>query len=543
MNKRIIYMILFSLLIAVMMCACTDPNTPGPKPTDPDTWTKLDTVTAADVYTKMLGGFTTIASDFSKASMKNSPKVSVDGKLKLSANGNEFWVTAKGNYNNSNPADLMLALEISTKEDSYDDNVLALYIYKEKLNIALGQTKFSMTFKADTWKDFFPYEMNLDSSSDIQKVALLLAGTLELQGETINAKKRMNGSVEEYNYQFQLNLPNSLKKIHDYLKLNTDESYQDVLDKFGLIITNIFGVTMTDISKGKFPSSSVRVNFTTADRKISAFSFNLEVEEYKTDNTILFAGNGLKFDLELLKFTTSKKENVSIDFVVNTEKQKEYVYYADKVFNITTDIIKKVGGEDKNYKMCITAKVFQENPQDNFLFVEYKNPLNDSSVERAVYIYNNIGYYYNMVGNKLECLYKYDLDLSKAASDIVNNNLGGDSEINWLNMISYFVGSLKINEDRVRLYITENFFSYVVYNFEDAIDYFDAFFEENVREIDAFAEFYTFLTTNPSIIHIDYDKNILSIYPEDDLRISTMIQRLESATPLNRLTPLDEEGD
>lgn len=541
MNKKIIYLILFSLLIAVLLCAC-DPKTP-PKTDDPiidDGWKEIKSVTAADVYTKMLGGFTTIATDFSKSSLKSSPKVSVDGKLKFSANGNVFWVTLKGNYNNLAPADLMLALEISTEEDSYEDNVLALYIYKEKLNIALGETKFSMTLKADAWNGFFPFDMSLDSSDDVQKVALLLAATLELKDETIAGKQRMNGTVEELNYEFQINLPKSLKKIHDYLKLNTDESYQDVLDKFGMIIINIFGVTMEDIAAGEFPTSSVKVNFTTADRKISAFSFNLDVDEYDAGETMLFAGNGLKLDLELIKFTTSKKDNVSIDFVVNTEKQQEFIYYVDNVFNISADVVKKIEGVDKNYKMCITAKIFQDNAEENFVFIEYKN--SSDKVERAIYVYNNIGYYYNIVGDKLECVYSFAFDLTQTAYDIVNNQLNGTAQLNWLNMISYFIGSLKINDDEVRLFVTENFYEYVAYNFEDAIDYFDALYQENIREIDEFIEFYNFLLSNTSVIHIDYDKNILSIYPDDDMNIGLMIYNLEHAVPQKTLTPVVQEG-
>ena len=543
MNKKIIYLILFSLLIAVFLCACDPKENEPPEPTVVDGWKEIEAITAVDVYTKMLGGFNTIATDFSKDSLKSSPKVSLDSKMKFSANGNIFWVTLKGNYNNTSPEDFMLALEISTKEDSYEDNVLGLYIYREKLNIALGETKFSMSLKADVWTSFFPFDISMDSSNDVQNIALLLAATLELKDETIEGKERMNGTLEEYNYQFQINLPNSLKKIHDYLKLNTKESYQDVLDKFGMIITNIFGITMEDIAAGEFPKSSVVVDFTISDRKISAFKFYLEVEEYQTEDTMLFAGNSLKLDLDLIKFSTSKKDNVSIDFVVNTEKQEEFIYYVDNVFNISVDVTKKIEEVDKAYKMFVTAKVLQDNPEENFVFIEYKNPSNNK-VERGIYVYNNIGYYYNMVGDKLECMYSFDFDLSQTAADIVNNELNGDAQINWLNMISYFIGSLKISEDEVRLFVTQNFYCYVAYNFEDAIDYFDAKFQENIRELEEFTEFYNFLTNNTSVMHIDYDKNILSIYPDDDMRIAPYFQMLESVTPIKTLTPVlqDDPG-
>ena len=190
--------------------------------------------------------------------------------------------------------------------------------------------------------------------------------------------------------------------------------------------------------------------------------------------------------------------------------------------------------------MCITAKIFQDNAEENFVFIEYKNT--SDKVERAIYVYNNIGYYYNIVGDKLECVYSFAFDLSQTAYDIVNNQLNGTAQLNWLNMISYFIGSLKINDDEVRLFVTENFYEYVAYNFEDAIDYFDALYQENIREIDEFIEFYNFLLSNTSVIHIDYDKNILSIYPDDDMNIGLMIYNLENAVPQKTLTPVMQEG-
>lgn len=541
MKKKLVYLVLLTILMAILLCACDKTNTPiGGKDTDNlDGWVAIKDVTPTDVYTKLIGGFTAISTDFSKSSLKTSPKLSVDSKLKLEVNKNIFWVTLKGNYNHTLPQDVMLALEISTEEDCYNSNILEMYVYKEKLNIGLGETKISFALPTSTWTSVFPFDITLDSSNDVQKVALLLATTLDLEDDSIVGKTRQNGTIEEFNYDFKISLSSSLKKIFDYLKLNSDKTYQDILNKFGTIVSNIFGVTISDITSGKFPKSTIKLNFSTSNRKISTFNLKLDVDIAEKTDTMLFPGQNLNLDIELIKLVTSKKDNVNIDFVINTEKQNKYIYYVDKAFNITANVTRTENDIEKNYKLNVIAKILQDDNQNNYLFVELINTKKE--IVKAIYFYQNFGYYYDIVDTKLECLYKFPIDLSAMATKLLNNDFLDEqgknkSDADVLSLLSYFMGALRITDDGVKLIVTESFFTNVWYNFDDMIAYVNELYEEDLSEIPALTDAYNYVVKCTSSLYVEYSKSLIMVYEDDDLRISYITNKLNNAEPLHTLT-------
>ncbi len=540
MKRHLVYLVLIMVLMAILLCAC-EPKKPIEQVIPEDGWITLSTVTPSDVYTKLLGGFTSIAGDFSKSSIRQSPKLSVDTKLKLVVNNNPFWVTLKANYLNTAPADTMLALEVSTEEDKYTSNILEVYLYKEKLSIGIGETKISFAMPADNWTSAFPFDIALDSSDAVQKTAILLAQTVDLEDESIVGKTRLNGTVEEYCFDFKIVLPTTLKKIFDFINNNTDATYKDIVDKYGAIITNIFGVTMDEVRTGDFPDSTVKLSFTTSSRKISAFKLNFDVDISKQKDTMLFPGENLKIDLELMKFVTSKKDNVSIDFVVNNAKQSKYISYVDKAFKVSADMT-MYGATQLDYKLNVTAKIFQKDSIDNYLFLEVLNSKN--AIVKAVYFYKNRCFYYDWVNNKLECVYKFYLDVSEVAAKIVDNDFKNDkgeplSQLNVLNMVSYFIGSLRINDDGVRLIVKDDFFTNVWFNFDNLVDYINSLYVEDLAEITELVVARDFLAKNHYSLFIEYSQSLIKVLEDTDTEITNITNKLETVVSLNTLTPVD----
>ena len=133
-KKLIFFVVVLVILAAVVLVSCNNDEKTEPKPPVDDTegWKEISNPVMSDVYNRFLGGFTTVATEFSQTKLNRSPKLSAEGKLKLLVNDNPFWATVKMNYDNNSKSDLMLSFELSTKEDSYEDNVLGFFVYKEK---------------------------------------------------------------------------------------------------------------------------------------------------------------------------------------------------------------------------------------------------------------------------------------------------------------------------------------------------------------------------------------------------------------------------
>lgn len=535
MKKKLALFAVLCLILAMALCACEKTEKPPENPPN-DGWQVIQSPSMSDIYTKFLGGFTSIASEFSRTKLNSSPKVSLDGKLKVGVNENDFYAVMKMNYDNNKKQDMMLSFQLTTTEDSYDDMVLGLFVYREKIYIAFGETKFSLNLKADSWSSFFPFDYN--TSTSVSNAAMLLSSTL-VNAEDPEGKHRLNGANEEYKYTVNLDLPKSLQRLLAYVKNNADSVDIGDLSGYGDILSSIFGVTLEDIADGNFPVSSLKLNFTTSNMKISGLDISLDIDDVG-DGT-LFEEKDMKLDLHLDTLKISK-QNVSIPFV-NTdynEERAKYVYYVDNAFRIKLDSEKQVGSVKKNYEVDITAKIFQDDVMDNYAFIEYRDK-SAQKIERAVYAYRNVAYFYERSGEDLVCTLSMPFDLSEIASKTVANDFGTDESFNWLTAIGYFIGAFRIGEEKIDFKYGPGFYEQVWFNFDDMLAFVDDKFEESLLEMPEIEDFIDFATRQSSVIGFRYDTAFLLLVPDSDERLAEVIERLETAQPQRTLT--ESAGD
>lgn len=529
MKRKLTLLAILAFMLALFLCACDPTEKKPPDGTDDDGWSVIDSPSMNDIYTKFLGGFTSIATEFSRTKLNTSPKVSLDSKLKVGVNGNDFWATMKLNYNNNEKQNLMFAFELTSKEDSYEDLVLGLFVYQEQMYVAFGQTKFSLSFNSKAWESFFPFDYNTNTS--VSNAAMLLGSTLVNSVNPVG-KFRMNGTNEEYNYVFTLDVPQSLSKLFKYMQNNQESVDEKTMSDFEKIISGLFGVTVQDIVDGKFPESTIKLDFTTSNRKISALDASLKIEDIKNGEDTLLAGSKLALDVKLDTFAISK-QNVGIPFV-NSEyaaERTKYVDYIDNAFRVKLNSTKQIDSNTVNeYEVDVTAKVFQEDSLDNYAFVEYKNK-KTNVIDTALYIYKNVAYLYETVGGEFVCKLSMPLDLSDVSTKTIENDFGTNSKIDWISAIGYLLRSIRIGSDAITLKHGSGFFEHVWFNVYDMLAYVNSHFEEDILEITEVKNFVEFVTKKAAVITFEYDIPFLLLVPDNDEDLAIAIERLLSAEP------------
>lgn len=539
MRKKLIFLtVILVLLAAVVLVSCdgdkgNDTDPPSDNTSD-EGWKTISNPVMSDVYNRFLGGFTSVATEFSRTKLNRSPKLSAEGKLKLLVNDNPFWASVKMNYDNNSKSDLMLAFELSTEEDSYEDNVLGFFIYKEQAYLAIGETKFSMNLTSDKWATFFPFDMPVDIQTS--KLALVLSSILVNKSDPVG-KTRMNGINEEFNYVINIDLPKSLKNLFAYITgTDLDIDIGDIT-AYETIITNLFGVTFDDILEGNFPNSSLKLDFTTSNMRISNLSAALDVEKINSQNGSSMLGDKFDLALDLNKFEISKQSNVAIPFVNNdyTDERENYVYYVDNAFRLNINSDKDVDGTTVPYEMVVTAKVLQEESINNYLFVEYKNK-STSETDRAFYIYQDIAYVYERKEEGLICTLSMPLDISDVTTKVISNDFGTDKSFNWLDAISYIIGALQVNSDNIKLSYDPEFYTSVWFNMTDMIDYIDGHYAENLRELEETASLINFIKM-PSVLSFRYDVAFLMMVEDQDAELTETIEFVLASEPLLTLVP------
>lgn len=539
MRKKLIFLtVILVLLAAVVLVSCdgdkgNDTDPPSDNTSD-EGWKTISNPVMSDVYNRFLGGFTSVATEFSRTKLNRSPKLSAEGKLKLLVNDNPFWASVKMNYDNNSKSDLMLAFELSTEEDSYEDNVLGFFIYKEQAYLAIGETKFSMNLTSDKWATFFPFDMPVDIQTS--KLALVLSSILVNKSDPVG-KTRMNGINEEFNYVINIDLPKSLKNLFAYITgTDLDIDIGDIT-AYETIITNLFGVTFDDILEGNFPNSSLKLDFTTSNMRISNLSAALDVEKINSQNGSSMLGDKFDLALDLNKFEISKQSNVAIPFVNSdyTDERENYVYYVDNAFRLNINSDKDVDGTTVPYEMVVTAKVLQEESINNYLFVEYKNK-STSETDRAFYIYQDIAYVYERKEEGLICTLSMPLDISDVTTKVISNDFGTDKSFNWLDAISYIIGALQVNSDNIKLSYDPEFYTSVWFNMTDMIDYIDGHYAENLRELEETASLINFIKM-PSVLSFRYDVAFLMMVEDQDAELTETIEFVLASEPLLTLVP------
>ena len=541
MKKKmfLLFAVVVTLMLALVGCGETDKPKPNKNNDDKGGWTVIESPSMTDVYKTFLSGFTSIAGEFSKSKLKTSPKVSADASFNLSANKNSFWASMRLNYNNNTPETTMLSFELFPNENSSaEDLTFGAYIYREQLFLQFGEsTKFSLDLKASQWAAYFPFD-NTDVSMD--KLALFLSSAI-VTSEDTKGKSRMNGLAEEYNYVLNIDLSKSLKNL-----LSSGEISGSDLNSYGEIVSGVFGVTIDEIKAGEFPKSNVKVDFTTSNRKMSAFNMDLEMDEIKNKSGTVFGEDSLKLNLEMQKFAISK-DSVSVPFVLdeNKENRDTFVYYKDNAFKLTFDSYVQVeeNAQPKKYLADFKAKVFQEDSTDNYAFVEMKDP-DTKKPQEGIYVYKNTAYIYTTENGEYVCKVSFPLDLSLIANKTVNNDFVPADQrksINWLDAAGYIIKNVKVEKKGIGFFYDNDFYKNIWINMYDMLDYIDDLFEENLYEQADIIYFCNLMIKNPSELYFSYDKAFIKVVADNDAELTAIKTMLTDAEPQTTLTQKSAE--
>lgn len=547
MKKKLFFVLAVVVVLMMALSACDlsgGSNTGGgSKPDDKknnDGWTTITSPSATEVYKSFLSGFTSIAGEFSKSKLKTSPKVSVDGAFLVEANKNTFWASVRMNYNNNSPADAMVSMELFPDDKAKaDELVFGCYLYKEKIFLQFGETtKFSLDLKASQWAPYFPLD-NTDVSLD--KLAMFLGATLVSSKDTVG-KSRMNGLVEEYNYVLNIDLAKSLKNL-----LSSSEISKTDLAGYGEIISGVFGVTIDEIKAGEFPKSSLKIDFTTVNMKMSAFNMNLEMDEIKNKSGTVFGDDELKLTMELQKLSIGK-DSVSVPFVLdeNESNRNQFVYYKDNAFQISFDAtVVSDDGQSEVYATQFKAKVFQEDPADNYAFVEVKDH-DTGNVLEGMYVYKNIAYIYTLEDSEYKCKVSFPFDLTLAATKTVSNDFVAEEDrksINWVDALGYLIKNLKVESKSLVFYYDNDFYNHVWVNMYDMLNYFNAKFEEDMLNQPAIKHFADLILNNSAEISFAYDEAFITVLGDNDESLIAIRNMLTSAQPELTFSEISADAD
>lgn len=548
MSKKLFFTVLvliFILAISLVGCDMFGDNgedTPD-IPEEDLSWNTIDSPSPTDVYNKLLSGFMSVATDFSIKSLGSSPYISADAKFKISMGDLELWAAFKGNYNNNDKANAMFSFELSTAEDSYDDVVAAIYLYKEEMFVTLGSTKFKFDMKLDKWDDIFPFDMALDNSKDINNLASFMYIVLAIEDNLIIGKTRLNGVVEEYNYVFSLDLAGSLSKIQTYLSGTTSTADTEMINKINKIFANVLGLSIEDIKAGNVPDAQLDIDFSTADNKISDLNLSIFVDQSGAYANSLFAGEDIDIKLDLVKLATTKSA-ITIDFVNSTTKQNQFVDYlsGEYTFKLAIDIDKVTNletGATKQYQMVTSAKIFQDDSTNNYLLLEYYDS-STNTLEKAVYIYGNQLYAFDTIDSQLICTAKMAVDLSDTANKIYSNTLAGTeaSSFSLFDTFSYILGAIKFDKDNLMFNVTDKLFTEVWYNYSQLLTYLDSLAVENIFENENVINIESFITDYNCIATFTFDKEFLTMIDSTDANLTQAIERMANCTPLVIFTPV-----
>lgn len=563
MKKSLFFVVMILLFITAFSlfgCGIFDKKTDTPPKVDEDyTWQTIESPTPTDVYSRLLSGFMNVATDFSKKSLASSPILGADAKLKITMSDLVLWVSFKANYDNNAKNNTMFAFELSTKEDSYDDVVIGIYMCPEMqqgktesipvIYVTLGTTRFKFNMPVSQWDNIFPIDMALDNSKAINNVAGFMYMVLAVKDDKINGKTRLNGLIEEYNYNFSLDLAGTLSKVQGYLAKNEDDT--ELITKINNIFANVLGLSVENITKGNVPESELDIDFTIANTKLSALNLNIQIDQSGEYANTLFKGEDINLDIELLKFSTSKAK-IPIEFINSTEKRKAFVDYlsGDYTFKLTLDIEKIINLETKatkDYTVEISAKVFQEDSMTNFMLIEFYEK-SSNALEKALYVYNNEFYTFDTIENNLVCTTKMPLDLSALAEAVVNNTFGDNpktGQFNLFDTISYVLGVLKMDSNGFLFNINNKVFSNIWFNYEQMLTYVDSLMVEDIFSTEyKLKDFESFITDYDTIANFVFDTEFLSMILNDDAIITAAISRMQNAVPLNEFTPItSSEGE
>ena len=436
----------------------------------------------------------------------------------------------KGKYDFSSPREkTILSAEISTKEEpTAESKILALYVYKDELYINLGGNRVRFSLKNSKWTDYYPYSMKNYSASDLQKIAGVMAGCVNLNTPIVGKKRIANGK-EEYKYQIDIDLDKSLPMVVNSLSSMTKDEIS-----IEELLAAILGVEVKQLIDGDIPQANLKMVFELSSKQISKLDAQLEIDLSET-NSKLTDGDDLnaEINLEKLNITNDYVGGLTVDFVNDNEERSKYTSFSEAIYSFVVPM-KLYQNDDAvatDYITKVTTRVFQEDSSTNYLFFEYFNK-KENAVERAVYLYDGYLYIYGPdKNNERKFLHKSAVDLSDIASRTVSNSFNGKSKMDIYKLIGYVFNNTSITAEELRVLVTEKLFTDVWYNFYDMIDYLDAMTPDYdwKTENPDLLEFEKYMITNEILFTIEYSSEFIDILRPDDERITEIVNRLKNA--------------
>ena len=227
MKKNIFILIVLLLVLSALFCACgfggdtTNPNKDNNNNNNnsdnnndkEDGW-EIKTVEPQDMYIDFLSAFLNVAYEASADKIDDNKQITGDIKVMFSVNDNDFWLTCKGKYDETDPTKIrekaIMSIELSNEETiTSESRLLAACIYNDELYIAIGKSKVKFSLANSHWTDFFPYEMEKHTSDDLKTIATALVTIVKFKEDPV-VKYRRNSTKEEYKYSLNINLKETL---------------------------------------------------------------------------------------------------------------------------------------------------------------------------------------------------------------------------------------------------------------------------------------------------------------------------------------------
>jgi hypothetical protein len=468
--------------MAMLIAGCT-PTGPrgdnGKNGGDDDTW-KTIAGDEGEMYKTLVQGAMGSLRDISDQKVNTTnPIFSIDSKLKLEFNEFNLWLEFKMNYKLNDDKVLKFSAEILNDDESeviVGAYFMDGYLYLKLLDGEAGKMKFPI--KNQVIGDLFPIKYK---TTDVAAMSVLLSSIIEVQGN-ITGKTRTNGTIHEFQYSFDINLPKTLQKIVDSFDLEQMEGIDT--DMLSIIIQRVLGVTLEDIEAGNLPSSSVSVDFATSGQKLTNFKLNLDVDQSTSQNT-LFGGGDIDVTIDLEKLTIDNKYT-SIPFFTKkietpdgdlVDEYTTYQNYLDQSFGVRFAITEKgdTAAENRNFFLKAEMKLDIEEVNGNDVLIEILDE--DGKPITGLYFDDGMLYLYTTKEDdgyqKRQTLELDVVELFERIfeGDIIIDNPEPSEKREAIEYVAFVIGALRITDEKISFTIDDNFYDVLLPGFENIIQY------------------------------------------------------------------------
>lgn len=528
--KRAFIAILMVLLLAVFLTSCGllgkgPTNTNGENGNNDDEWQIISNATEDEVYSRLLASIKNSLEDMSDKRVSTTNNyLSVDTKFKVELNDLSLWFELKLNYDHKNPKDFLLSAEIITDSADANSVMLGIYFKDDTIYISLkdGEVgKISFPIQHQVLSSLLPIKH--DSGNElVETFKVALKAMLDVKGN-ITGRHRMDGTQAEYEYTINIDLSNTLKNILGYLDIGENDLANFDMQLLSKIIKHIFGVTVEDLSTNGLPNSSMQLDFSTLANKLKSLKIDMGIDIDPSAQGNLIDGDSMNILLELEKLKinngTEKKAFTSIPFFGN-DNYSSFPNYAEQTFGALVNIT-KIGEsiqENINYLLKVEGKIDLDTIENNQLLFEFLDKENNNLPISGIYIFDNVFYFYQYNEDdgyakrlefEVDFLEIFNMIKDGVDLDIPETTTEEDNSATALEYISYFVGAIKIADDKLTMVINEDFFSILFPGIVNFVAYAEALTGEDIQSVldELELDLVEFLISNTFEIYIDFSES------------------------------------